>query len=151
MSDLEKKISILIAEDDEDHFLLIREALAAAGVEAELHQVKDGVALLEFLLHHGDFKEASHFPRPSLILLDLNLPRKDGRWALKEIKAHPQLKSIPVVALTTTQQNEDIQFCYREGANAFIRKPAGFKELVEAMTSLANFWFKVVQLPSSQN
>jgi CheY-like chemotaxis protein len=149
MNDIEEKKNILIAEDDEDHFLLIREALVAAALEVNVFQVKDGVELLDFLLHQGNYRDSARFPKPTLILLDLNLPKKDGRWALKEIKTHPQLKSIPIVALTTTQQEEDITFCYREGANAFVRKPAGFKDLVHAMKSLGDFWFKVAHLPNS--
>jgi CheY-like chemotaxis protein len=149
MTNLDEKKTILIAEDDEDHYLLIREALIEAGVEANLFQVKDGVALLEYLLHKGKYQDSSLHRRPSLILLDLNLPKKDGRWALKEVKSHPLLKTIPIVALTTTQQLEDIQFCYLEGANAFIRKPAGFKDLVHAMKNIGDFWLKLVQLPNS--
>jgi CheY-like chemotaxis protein len=147
MNEAHEKKTLLIAEDDEDHYLLIKEALAAAGASPNLFQVKDGVELLDFLLNKGSYGDTARFPKPSLILLDLNLPKKDGRWALKEIKSHPQLKSIPIIVLTTSQQAEDITCCYREGANAFIQKPAGFKELVDAMKSLSEFWLKVAQLP----
>jgi two-component system, response regulator len=150
MSKSEETKTILIAEDDEDHFLLIHEALVAAEIEANISQVKDGIALLNFLLHRGEYQDQMRYRRPDLILLDLNLPKKDGRWALKEIKTHTQLKTIPVIALTTTQQEEDIVFCYREGINAFIRKPASFKDLVHAMKSVGDFWLKVAQLPNSQ-
>jgi CheY-like chemotaxis protein len=147
MTDSAETRTILIAEDDEDHFLLIREALEAAEVAAGLFQVKDGVELLDFLLNRGAYRDKSLYRRPDLILLDLKLPKKDGRWALKEIKSDVTLKSIPIVALTTTQQEEDIALCYREGANAFIRKPAGFNELVHIMKTLGEFWFNIIQLP----
>jgi CheY-like chemotaxis protein len=127
---------ILVAEDDEDHFLLIREAWEATEPLVKLFQVRTGAELLDFLVHSGAYQDAALFPRPRLILLDLNMPKRDGRWALREIKAREELKSIPLVVLSTAQREEDMQYCYQAGANAYLSKPMGFRDWVETMKNL---------------
>lgn len=144
MSEESVKKVVLIAEDDDDHFLLTKDAFAEIGSGAELHWVKDGVELLDYLLRRGDFALNGKAPRPSLILLDLNMPRKDGRQALQEIKANPGLKSIPLVVLTTSRNEEDVQLAYSLGAS-FIRKPVRLDQIVEVIRSLNRYWLETVE------
>lgn len=136
---------LLVADDDADDRLLIEEALIESDVERPLSFVEDGVELLDFLLRKGAHATA---PRPALILLDLNMPRMDGREALREIRRHPQLRTIPVVILSTSSAEEDIVRCYELGANAFVCKPTRFDDLVELMGRLEAFWFGCCHLPS---
>lgn len=140
-------IVILLAEDDEDDHLLITEALAESRVVNEVRWVRDGEELLDYLHRRGTFAEPAAAPRPGLILLDLNMPRKDGRQALAEIKAHPELRRIPVVVLTTSGTEEDIVKSYDLGVNSYIRKPDGFHRFVEVMQTLGAYWFQIVDLP----
>jgi CheY-like chemotaxis protein len=140
-------ITILIAEDDPDDQLLTREALQESRVSNTVCFVNDGQELLDYLRHAGWYA-AQPPPRPDLILLDLNMPRKDGREALAEIKADPALRSIPVIILTTSKADEEIQRAYDLGANSFIVKPVTFDGLVSAVRVLAQYWFSIVRLPS---
>lgn len=142
-----KKIAILVAEDDEDDRLLMREALAENCLANDLYFVQDGEELMDFLLHRGNYSDPNISPRPSLILLDLNMPRKDGREALKEIKADPNLRQIPIVILTTSKAEEDILRTYDLGASSFIAKPVIFESMVQIMQMLGTYWFKFVELP----
>jgi CheY-like chemotaxis protein len=130
---------VLMADDDEDDCFLAREALGESGAEAAFACVRDGLELLDYL-----FKKASPEPRrlPNLILLDLNMPQKDGRQALLEIKAQPGLREIPVVVLTTSEEEKDKCFAREAGADLFITKPATFSEWVEIMKSLSEKWLK---------
>ena len=137
---------ILMADDDEDDCLMVRDALAEVHVSGGFITVEDGEELMDLLHRRGRFKEA---PRPGLILLDLNMPRKDGREALEEIKRDPDLRSIPVVVLTTSDSETDIKRCYELGGNAYIRKPATYEGLVEMMRAICTYWFQVVKLPPS--
>ena len=141
-----KAITILMAEDDPDDRLLAYEAFEESRLANELHLVEDGEELMNYLYHRGKYNEASA-PRPGVILLDLNMPRKDGREALREIKADPDLRRIPVVVLTTTKAEEDILRTYDLGVNSFIVKPVTFSGLVEVMRSLGRYWFEIVELP----
>ncbi len=141
---------ILMADDDADDQLLARDALAESKLEEELHFVDNGEELLDYLLHRGKFAPPASAPRPGLILLDLNMPRKDGREALREIKTHPDLRRIPVVVLTTSQADTDISGLYDLGANSFISKPFQFEALVNVMKALGQYWFKTVELPPAQ-
>ena len=145
-----KPVVILIAEDDEDDYLLISDTLRDYRVANAIEWVKDGEELMDYLLHRGAYegKEAKPSPRPSVILLDLNMPRKDGREALQEIKSHPQLRRIPVVILTTSQSDEDIVRSYDLGVNSYIRKPMRFQDFVEEVKTLGRYWFEIVELPS---
>jgi len=146
-----KPITILMADDDEDDRLLTQDALAESRVLNELHFVVDGVELLEYLERKGKFEDKSISPRPGLILLDLNMPRMDGREALQAIKAHPNLKGIPVVILTTSKQEEDMVKGYNLGPASYITKPVTFDGLVEFMKTLGKYWVEFVELPSTFN
>lgn len=146
-----KPITILMADDDEDDRLLTQDALAESRVLNDLHFVEDGVELLEYLERRGKFADKAVSPRPGLILLDLNMPRMDGREALEAIKANPNLKGIPVVILTTSQQEEDMVKGYNLGAASYITKPVTFDGLVELMKTLGKYWVEFVELPATFN
>jgi CheY-like chemotaxis protein len=143
-----QKTIILVAEDDEDDRLLLSEALLENDYIDHLYFVEDGVELMDYLYHQGEYSDAELSPRPSLIFLDLNMPRKDGRIALQEIKADPNLRQIPVIILTTSKAEEDIFKTYDLGVNSFITKPVTFQSFVEVMRSLKHYWFEVVELPN---
>jgi len=147
MDYIDKTITILMADDDEDDRLMAREALQEARLANDLHFVVDGVELIDYLYHRGKYDEINA-PRPGLILLDLNMPKKDGREALKEIKSDPDLKQIPIVVLTTSKADEDIYRSYNLGVNSYITKPVSFEGLVEVMKALSMYWFQIVKLPS---
>ncbi len=138
---------ILMADDDDDDRLLARDALSESKVEGNLRFVENGEELMDYLCHRGKYEETSLAPRPGLILLDLNMPLKDGREALKEIKSDPDLKRIPVVVLTTSKADTDVGAIYELGANSFISKPFQFEALVNVMKSIAQYWFRTVELP----
>ena len=140
-----KHAEILLVEDSPADVLITREAFAEFKVLNDLHVVGDGVEALAFLHQEGKYATA---PRPDMILLDLNLPRKNGREVLTEVKADPKLKSIPVVILTTSHSEQDVFEAYDGYANCYIVKPVGFENFVEAMKSIRQFWFSVVTLPS---
>ena len=142
-----KSITILVAEDDEDDRLLMQEALEENRLANDLHFVVDGEELMDYLLHRGHYSDPKSAPRPSLILLDLNMPRKDGREALKEIKADPNLRKIPIVVLTTSKAEEDILRTYDLGVSSFIAKPVVFDSMVQIMKMLGTYWFEIVELP----
>jgi CheY-like chemotaxis protein len=137
-------IDILLVEDDPGDVLMTREAFEHHKIRNALHVASDGVEALQFLKREGPFGEA---PRPGLILLDLNLPRKDGREVLGEIKQDPALRTIPVVVLTTSEAEEDILRSYDLHANAYVTKPVDFEKFVEVVRQIDDFWVTVVQLP----
>ena len=143
-------VTILMADDNEDDCLLAREALAESRLTSVLHFVQDGEELMDYLYRRGKYAEERNSPRPGLILLDLNMPKKDGREALREIKADPTLRQIPVVVLTTSKSEEDICLSYDLGANSFITKPVTFASLVEVMKNTVKYWFEIVELPLEQ-
>ena len=140
-------IVILMADDDEDDRLLAADALLLSKLANKLITVNDGEELMDYLRHRGKHAPPAVSPRPGLVLLDLNMPRKDGREALREIKSDPELRSIPVVILTTSKGEEDIERGYNLGANSFITKPVTFDGLVESLRVATEYWFQVVQLP----
>jgi CheY-like chemotaxis protein len=140
-------VVILMADDDPDDRELTRDALAESRLLNELHFVEDGAELLDYLHRRGDYSRPGSAPRPGVILLDLNMPRKDGREVLCEIKADPEFRNIPVVVLTTSKAEEDIAQSYDVGANSFITKPVTFAGLVEVMRGLGKYWFDIVELP----
>jgi CheY-like chemotaxis protein len=148
MAELDRHITILMADDDEDDRFMAEEALGELDLSADIRFVEDGEALIEYLSGSGAEVAGQRAVRPDLILLDLNMPRKDGREALKEIKADPDLRKIPVVILTTSRAEEDIARTYSMGANSFITKPDSFDDLLRVMSSLSQYWFKLVSLPS---
>ncbi len=141
-------VSILIADDDADDRMLTEEALKENKLTNELHFVEDGEQLLNFLQHKGGYTP-ENAPRPGLILLDLNMPKMDGREALKLIKADPKLKRIPVIILTTSKAEQDIIKTYDLGVNSFISKPVTFENLVKLTRHIGNYWFGIVELPPS--
>jgi CheY-like chemotaxis protein len=138
---------ILIAEDDPDDRQWIEEALVKTQVDAEVRFVEDGEDLMNYLLHRGKYKVASTLSYPGLIFLDLNMPRKDGREALKEIKSDLRLRHIPVIILTTSKSKEDVFRTYDLGANSVILKPVTFAGLVDIMRSVKQYWFEMTELP----
>jgi CheY-like chemotaxis protein len=143
------KVPILIADDDMDDCDMIRDALKESRLLNELFFVKDGEELMDFLTHQGKYADEKKFPLPGLILLDLNMPRKDGREALKEIKGNPKLRQIPVVVLTTSEAEEDVYKTYNLGVNSFVTKPVSFDALVQVMQSVGKYWFEIVELPKA--
>ncbi len=140
-------VVILMADDDEDDCMLAREALIESRLANALHCVKDGEELMDYLYQRGKYTQESTAPRPGLILLDLNMPKKDGREALIQIKSDSNLRQIPVVVLTTSKTEEDIYRSYDLGANSFITKPVTFASLVEVIKTLGKYWFEIVELP----
>ncbi|MGI8996739.1 MAG: response regulator [Pyrinomonadaceae bacterium] len=139
--------TILLADDDEDDRLLTRDALAESHLLNPLDMVEDGEELMNYLHRRGPYAKLSDKPQPGLILLDLNMPRKDGREALKEIKSDPQLRRIPVVVLTTSRSDEDIIRSYDLGVNSFITKPVTFESMVELLQQLGKYWFEIISQP----
>ncbi|MGW6447532.1 response regulator [Lentzea sp. NPDC055074] len=137
-------IDVLLVEDDPGDALMTQEAFEHHKIRNTLHVVKDGVEALEFLRREGEYVNA---PRPGLILLDLNLPRKDGREVLSEIKADAELRSIPVVVLTTSEAEEDILRSYSLYANAYVTKPVDFDRFIEVVRQIDDFFVTVVKLP----
>lgn len=144
-----KSITILMADDDQDDRLLVRRAFEMSRLANELRFVEDGEELMDYLHHRDKYRDGDSAPRPGLILLDLNMPRKDGREALKEIKDDADLREIPVVVLTTSKDEEDILRTYNLGANSYITKPVTFEGLCDVMKSLGKYWFEIVELPCS--
>jgi len=139
-----KPIEILLVEDSPSDAALTREALEAGKITNNLNHVVNGVAAMEYLRRQGKFAKA---PRPDLIMLDLNLPRKDGREVLEELKNDPSLKIIPVIVLTTSRSDQDILRSYELNANCYITKPVDFQHFIEVVKSIENFWLSVVTLP----
>ena len=150
MKETAKPNVILLADDDSDDRLLVRDAIADCGWNGDLRCVENGEELLDYLLRRGKYQLPASAPWPGLILLDLNMPRKDGRESLREIKADANLRRIPVVVLTTSKSEMDIAALYDLGANSFISKPVHFEGLVNAMRVLEQYWFQMVELPASK-
>ncbi|MHC5543176.1 response regulator [Singulisphaera rosea] len=148
MASQNRVITILMADDDPDDCEFTSEALKQSRLINDLRIVRDGEQLLDYLLLRGDYENDPNATRPDLILLDLNMPRMDGRDALRAIKLHPDLKRIPVVILTTSKAEEDIFRSYDLGANSFITKPVSFSGLVQVMKDLGRYWFEIVDLPN---
>jgi len=140
-------IVILLADDDEEDRMLAADAMVESRVANDLRFVEDGEELLEYLCKRGRYAAPDAAPTPGLILLDLNMPRKDGREALREIKADPDLRRIPIVVLTTSKAEEDIYRTYDLGANSFITKPVSFEGLVAVMRDIGRYWIEIVELP----
>ena len=141
-------VTILMADDDEDDREMTRDALAESRLANDLRTVVDGQELMDYLRREGDYAGAGvDAPRPGIILLDLNMPRMDGREALAAIKSDPALRKIPVVVLTTSKAEEDVMRTYDLGVSGFVSKPVTFAGLVEVMRSWTHYWFEVVELP----
>ena len=142
-----KPITILVADDDPDDRMLIKDAFEEARLNNEIHFVENGEQLLHYLRREGDFANMADEPFPGIILLDLNMPKKDGREALREIKADVELKRIPVVVLTTSRAEEDIIRTYGLGVSSFITKPVTFEGLVDVVKALSDYWIEIVTFP----
>lgn len=147
MSRKAEAITILVADDDPEDCMLLREAFEESRLVNSLRFVSDGQELVDYLYRQGPFADPAESPRPGLILLDLNMPKKDGREALGEIKSDPDLRRIPVVILTTSKAEEDIFRSYDLGVNSYVTKPVTFESLVEVVRTLRQYWFGIVQLP----
>jgi CheY-like chemotaxis protein len=148
MNNVNAPLTILLADDDPDDRLLVKEAFEENHLLNPLHTVEDGEELMDYLYKRGQF--AGYATRPSLILLDLNMPRKSGIEALQEIKSDASLRTIPVIVLTTSKAEEDILRTYDLGVNSFIVKPVTFDSLVDLVKELGKYWFQLVELPNSQ-
>lgn len=146
-----KPLTILLADDDADDRMLTRDAFEESRLRNNLEMVEDGEELMDYLRHLGKYSGDSAKPQPSLILLDLNMPRKDGREALKEIKACPELRQIPIIILTTSKAEEDIIRTYDLGVNSFITKPVTFEALVDVLKTVGKYWFEIVELPPAKD
>lgn len=142
-----ERITILMADDDPDDRLLVHDAFEEVHLNNQFAFVENGIELMDYLHRQGAYTHLAGTPLPGLILLDLNMPKKDGRTALKEIKEDPVLRAIPIVILTTSSAEEDILRTYDLGANSFIVKPVTFDKLVEIIRKVTNYWFEIVRLP----
>ena len=151
MSKRPKPITILMADDDADDRQMTREAFEESRLANDLRFVENGVELMDYLNRRDKYGVPASSPRPGLILLDLNMPKKDGREALKEIKADPRLKNIRVVILTTSKAEEDIYRSYDLSAASYITKPVTFEQLVEVVKTLGKYWLEIVELPGEEN
>lgn len=140
-------ITILMADDDADDRRLTQEAFEEGRLINDMRFVENGEQLMEYLRREGKFAPPAEAPRPGLILLDLNMPRKDGRTVLKELKTDPELRQIPVCVLTTSKADEDIYKSYDLGVNSYIVKPVTFEALVDILQTLEKYWFEIVELP----
>jgi CheY-like chemotaxis protein len=151
MTNRAKPITILMADDDPDDRQLTKEAFEENHLANDLRFVEDGEELMDYLHQRGKYAAEGAAPLPGLILLDLNMPRKDGREALQEIKAHPRLRNIRVVVLTTSKAEEDVLRTYDLSASSYITKPVTFDQLVEVVKTLGKYWLEIVELPPNGN
>lgn len=145
---LKKKVYVLVAEDDADDRLLIKKAFQDVSSFGHLVCVENGVELIKYLRRDAPYDNSEKYPVPQIVLLDLNMPKKDGRQTLKEIKEDKELSKIPVIVLTTSKQQDDIDCMYRLGTNSYIAKPSSFEELMRVAREIESYWFKTVQLPA---
>lgn len=151
MAKSSKPITILMADDDADDRLMTKEAFEESRLANDLRFVEDGVELMDYLQRRDKYSDPATSPRPGLILLDLNMPKKDGREALKEIKADPNLKCIRIVILTTSKAEEDIYRSYNLGAASYITKPVTFAGMAEVIKTVGKYWLEIVELPGDGN
>ncbi|MBL9090380.1 MAG: response regulator [Planctomycetaceae bacterium] len=145
-----KPVTILMADDDADDRQMTREAFAESRLANDLRFVENGVELLDYLYRRGKYADPAASPKPSIILLDLNMPKKDGREALAEIKKDPAFRSIRVIILTTSKAEEDIYRTYDLGATSYITKPVTFESLVDIIKTLGKYWLEIVELADDE-
>jgi CheY-like chemotaxis protein len=150
MKHTSEPIIVLYADDDPEDRMLVKDAWEESRVANELHFVEDGEDLMDYLHRRGKYVHLAQSRLPGMILLDLNMPKMDGREALGHIKADPRLRRIPTVVLTTSKAEEDILRAYGLGVNSFIVKPVTFKSLVDLTLAFSRYWFEIVELPSSE-
>lgn len=141
---------ILLVEDSPEEYEATVRALKKAGLANPLYRCEDGDQALDYLFRRGTYTDPATAPRPGIILLDLNLPGTDGREVLTEIKADEDLRTIPVIVLTTSTDERDIDLCYRQGANSYVKKPVDLEGFLRAIQRLRDYWFEVVILPKQQ-
>ena len=146
-----RPITILMADDDADDRQMTKEAFEESRLANDLRFVVDGAELMDYLKRRGQYSDPATSPRPGLILLDLNMPKKDGREALREIKDDPNLRNIRVVVLTTSKAEEDILRTYELSAASYITKPVSFEQLVDVVKALGRYWLEIVELPGEGN
>jgi len=145
-NDLKQKV-VLMADDDLDDVILVRKALQECNCDVEFRSVEDGEEAIEYLTGKGRYKDPGLAPRPSLILLDVDMPRKDGLQTLQEIRGNPEIRTIPVVVLTTSRDRDLMLRIYKLGGSAFITKPTVYKDIIKALDRLCAYWFQTVSLP----
>ncbi len=150
-SEEKRQYNILIADDDSDDRLMIKEAFEENNFSSNFYFVEDGEDLVDYLNCKGKYQNEKAKRHLDLILLDLNMPKKDGREALREIKSDPGLKSIPIIIMTTSKLKDDVVKSYNMGVNCFISKPTTYSELIEVTKSIIKYWFEIAQLPCSIN
>ena len=150
MSKHGKTYTILVVDDDAEDCLLIGGAIKESRQPHELRFVRDGEELFDYLKRRGEYEDERSAPYPDLILLDLKMPKQNGRETLRQLKDHAALRRIPVVVLTTSTAQDDVDFCYDAHANAYMRKPNSFRELVELLKMVGNYWFELAALPSEK-
>ena len=138
-------------DDDAEDCLLVRDALRETGRNCDLRFIRNGEELEEYISGTGDCGLPEAAPRPELIFMDLKMPRKDGRETLRELKAHPTWRRIPVIVLTSSTADDDVDFCYSLGVNSYFRKPSGFRELVALMEIVGRYWFDMAVLPPERH
>lgn len=146
-----KPITILMADDDEEDRQMTQEAFMEARLANDLRFVCDGEELLDYLKRRGKYRDPASSPRPAILLLDLNMPKKDGREALGEIKSDPALRQIRIIVLTTSRAEEDVYRAYDISATSFITKPVNFDALVDVVRTLGKYWLEIVELPADEN
>ncbi len=151
MPERTRSITILMADDDADDRLMTREAFEASHLKNDLKFVENGVELLDYLYRRDKYADPESSPRPSIILLDLNMPKKDGREALEEIKRDPNLRNIRIIVLTTSKAEEDIYRTYNLGAASYITKPVTFESLVDVVKTLGKYWLEIVELDEGRS
>lgn len=149
MAEDQRPFVVLVADDDAEDCLLVRDAVAEGGLPHVLRFVHDGEDLFDYLDRRGKYAGGS-VPRPDLLLLDLNMPRKDGREALRQLKADPRFRAIPVVVLTTSVAEDDVTYCYQTGAASFVAKPSTYRAWIELVRGLCTYWFQLVRLPTER-
>ncbi|MCC6561061.1 MAG: response regulator [Xanthomonadales bacterium] len=143
-----RELPVLVVDDDADDRMLFAEAFAYAKLENPVAFVENGEELLDYLRNQREYADADAFPTPGLILLDLNMPRKSGREALREIRADAALRHLPIVVVSTSRSEDEIRHCYAEGANAFASKPASHAGFMRLIHSLGEHWLSLVELPN---
>lgn len=136
-----------MADDDAEDCVLVGDALRETGLACELYCVRHGQELFDYLCREGEFVEGRNAPFPDMILLDVKMPCMDGRETLRELKANPRFRHIPVIALTTSSAADDVKFCYSVGANSYITKPSSFRDWVKLLDILGKYWFETTELP----
>jgi len=149
--DREQLVPVLLVEDDPDDVAITQRAFRKGNVANPLRVVRDGEEALEYLRQTGRYAGAGSAPRPGIVLLDLNLPRVGGREVLREIKGDPVLKRLPVVILTTSDQDADVIDCYEHGANTYMTKPVDFRQFIEAVVTIGRYWLCFAEIPAAGN